>query len=255
MLALQGARQQLELYGSVDASSLPLVNYGKKRAFCGQGSGDGGALMPWQQALPSAKDESAGTRKACGERTAVRYRGAPGEVSRQQIEVPCLGAVPGEERSVQLPDGRECLVRVPSDVTGDRFLLQWVPILPPARKRRCTVEPPVAATDTKKTWKHADALIAARPSSALATSELLRLRAPALPRTRIFAPSADQLPVHDASDTWLGQWAPVNSSDLGETKLDAHYEYDDALDYPETSSTVFSATPSTDLFGISDFLL
>lgn len=239
MLALHGAGQQPELYGCGADASPPVRKLGKKRLLSGQ-------------AVPSA-NEGLGARKACGGRNATGHCGAPGEVSTQQIEVPCLGALPGEERSVKLPDGRECLVRVPTDVTGDRFLLKWVPILPTARKRRRTVEPRVAAKDAKKIWKHADALIAARPSSALATSELLRLRR--APATRIFAPPADQLPAHDPSDTLFSKWAPVNSSDVGEMELDPFLNYDSALNFPETSSMVFSATSSTDMFGISDFLL
>ncbi len=261
MLSLRGAglaveascRQQDDLY-CPDVSLRNFGEGGQKRSLSGQESGGIEESLPWQLGAAPPVKNALGGRKAYTERTVVGQRGPVGEATRQQVEVPCPGAVPGEERSVRLPDGRECLVRVPSDVRGDRFFVQWVPILPAARKRRRTGEATVVAKDTKKTWKHADALIAARASSTLATSELLRLRAPPPPRTRIFAPPVDQLPAHDASDTIYSEWTPVNSNDVGEMKLDA-YAYDDALGCPATSSTLFSVTSSNDLFGISDFLL
>lgn len=146
---------------------------------------------------------------------------------------------------MRLPDGRECLVRVPSDVTDGRFSVQWAPILPPAKKRHRHASDSRASAKDDKTWKAVHALIAARPSSALATSELLRLREP--PRgARIFAPLLDHHHFSGVPDTLVSQWAPVSSTFLAGDKVDACGD-DGAFD--------LSATTSTGVFGIPDFLL
>lgn len=197
------------------------------------------SFMPWEVNAPLVRSE----------RIPLAYRRA-GEAGRQLIEVPCAGAIPGEERSVQLPDGRECIVHVPSDVTGDRFYVEWTRILPNPKKRRRAADPTTRATkDSKSMWKHVDALIAARPSSTLATLELLRLRAP--PRTRVLAPpvaAAEHYPAWDEASTLLSQWSPASSSLVGGEPSD------EVLDGPLTSSGLFSAPSSTDLFGMPDFL-
>ena len=149
----------------------------RKRDRDGDAEAEIGMLLPWEMPLPSRWEDL---------ETEQRQRDTARD--RTSIEVPCPGARPGEERSVRLPDGRECLVRVPSNVTNGRFSVQWTPILPPSKKRRRHAGDSRASAKDAKTWKAVDALIAARPSSALATSELRRLRGPG---ARIFADACE----------------------------------------------------------------
>ena len=94
----------------------------RKRDRDGDAEAEIGMLLPWEMSLPSRWEDL---------ETEQRQRDRARD--RTSIEVPCPGARPGEERSVRLPDGRECLVRVPSNVTNGRFSVQWTTILPPQR--------------------------------------------------------------------------------------------------------------------------
>jgi hypothetical protein len=132
-----------------------------------------------------------------------------GRSASRQFEVPCPpGTIPGEEQLVRLPDGRKCLVRVPGDVTGDRFFVQWAPIVNPAQNKRQHNSSDPAASAVERRWRHADALIATQPSSTVINF----LSQPPRQSKDGADPSNGSGPLRPLTPTRMGVFAPALSS-------------------------------------------